>query len=125
MGRFRDDKAPDVLVEALAPLGAPPPAYLVGAAADRSTYEPSQWLASRASSTFWRLPHRPTVTLLCRAAERGGLVSIAFGVVLGARPDIGAVTLALLFGLYRWHGPADVTDVGRRRSVMEIAGSWG
>ena len=30
----------------------------------------------------------------------GGLVSIAFGVVLGARPDIGAVTLALLFGLY-------------------------
>lgn len=30
----------------------------------------------------------------------GGLVSIAFGVVLGARPDVGAVTLALLFGLY-------------------------
>ena len=30
----------------------------------------------------------------------GGLVSIAFGVVVGARPDIGAVTLALLFGLY-------------------------
>jgi uncharacterized membrane protein HdeD (DUF308 family) len=30
----------------------------------------------------------------------GGLVSIAFGVVLGARPDIGAVTLALLFGFY-------------------------
>jgi uncharacterized membrane protein HdeD (DUF308 family) len=30
----------------------------------------------------------------------GGLVSIALGVVLGARPDIGAVTLALLFGLY-------------------------
>ena len=30
----------------------------------------------------------------------GGLVSIAFGVVLSARPDIGAVTLALLFGLY-------------------------
>jgi uncharacterized membrane protein HdeD (DUF308 family) len=30
-----------------------------------------------------------------------GLVSIAFGVVLGARPGIGAVTLALLFGLYR------------------------
>ena len=29
-----------------------------------------------------------------------GLVSIAFGVVLVARPDIGAVTLALLFGLY-------------------------
>jgi len=30
----------------------------------------------------------------------GGLVSVAFGVVLFARPDIGAVTLALLFGLY-------------------------
>jgi uncharacterized membrane protein HdeD (DUF308 family) len=29
-----------------------------------------------------------------------GLVSVAFGVVLAARPDIGAVTLALLFGLY-------------------------
>jgi uncharacterized membrane protein HdeD (DUF308 family) len=29
-----------------------------------------------------------------------GLVSVAFGVVLLARPDVGAVTLALLFGLY-------------------------
>jgi uncharacterized membrane protein HdeD (DUF308 family) len=29
-----------------------------------------------------------------------GLVSIAFGVVIAARPGIGAVTLALLFGLY-------------------------
>ena len=29
-----------------------------------------------------------------------GLVSVAFGVVLFARPDVGAVTLALLFGLY-------------------------
>ena len=29
-----------------------------------------------------------------------GLISVAFGVVLAARPDIGAVTLALLFGLY-------------------------
>ena len=29
-----------------------------------------------------------------------GLVSVAFGVVLSARPDIGAVTLALLFGLF-------------------------
>ena len=29
-GRFRGDKAPEVLVEALALLGAPPPAYLVG-----------------------------------------------------------------------------------------------
>jgi glycosyltransferase involved in cell wall biosynthesis len=30
VGRFRSDKAPDVLVEALAFLDAPPPAYLVG-----------------------------------------------------------------------------------------------
>ena len=29
-----------------------------------------------------------------------GLVSIAFGVVLFSRPDIGAVSLALLFGLF-------------------------
>jgi len=30
----------------------------------------------------------------------GGLVSVAFGVVLFARPNVGAVTLALLFGLF-------------------------
>ena len=30
----------------------------------------------------------------------GGLVSLAFGVVLFARPGVGAVTLALLFGLF-------------------------
>jgi uncharacterized membrane protein HdeD (DUF308 family) len=30
----------------------------------------------------------------------GGLVSIAFGVVLFSRPNVGAVTLALLFGLF-------------------------
>jgi uncharacterized membrane protein HdeD (DUF308 family) len=29
-----------------------------------------------------------------------GLVSIAFGVVLFARPGVGAYTLALLFGLF-------------------------
>ncbi len=29
-----------------------------------------------------------------------GLVSVAFGVVLFARPSVGAVTLALLFGLF-------------------------
>jgi uncharacterized membrane protein HdeD (DUF308 family) len=29
-----------------------------------------------------------------------GLVSIAFGIVLAARPGVGAVTLALLFGFY-------------------------
>ena len=30
----------------------------------------------------------------------GGLISVAFGVVLFARPGIGVVTLALLFGLF-------------------------
>ena len=30
----------------------------------------------------------------------GGLASVVFGVVLFARPDVGAVTLALLFGLF-------------------------
>ena len=30
----------------------------------------------------------------------GGLISIAFGAVLFARPDIGALTVALLFGLF-------------------------
>jgi uncharacterized membrane protein HdeD (DUF308 family) len=30
----------------------------------------------------------------------GGLVSVAFGVVLLARPGVGALTLALLFGLF-------------------------
>jgi uncharacterized membrane protein HdeD (DUF308 family) len=30
----------------------------------------------------------------------GGLVSIAFGIVLFARPGIGAVSLAFLFGLF-------------------------
>ena len=30
----------------------------------------------------------------------GGLVSVAFGVVLFARPGIGAVTIALPFGLF-------------------------
>ena len=30
----------------------------------------------------------------------GGLISIAFGIVLFARPGMGAVALALLFGLF-------------------------
>lgn len=29
-----------------------------------------------------------------------GLISVAFGVVLFARPEMGAITLALLFGLF-------------------------
>jgi uncharacterized membrane protein HdeD (DUF308 family) len=40
------------------------------------------------------LAGRPAQLLL------GGLVSIVFGAVLFARPDIGAITLALLFGMF-------------------------
>jgi len=32
--------------------------------------------------------------------KKSGVILIAFGVVLSARPDVGAVTLALLFGLF-------------------------
>jgi len=60
-----------------------------------------------------------------------GLVSMAFGVVLFARPNIGAVTLALLFGLFSLiYGVSQmVTGVELRRagqtlySVAEQAGS--
>jgi uncharacterized membrane protein HdeD (DUF308 family) len=38
-----------------------------------------------------------------------GLISIAFGVVLCARPDVGALTLALLFGLFSLiYGVSDI-----------------
>jgi len=43
----------------------------------------------------------------------GGLVSIAFGVVLFSRPDVGAVTLALLYGLFN-------LTYGTSRIVMGI-----
>jgi len=47
-----------------------------------------------------------------------GLISIAFGVVLSARPSIGAVTLALLFGLFSMiYGVSEiVTGVQMRRT---------
>src|SRR5215471_21363067 len=48
----------------------------------------------------------------------GGLVSIAFGVVLFARPGIGAVTLALLFGLFSIiYGISDITMGVQLRQV--------
>ena len=53
-GRFRDDKAPDVLVEALALLDAPPTAYLVGDG-----------------------PMRQTLTRLIRARGLDGVVCLA------------------------------------------------
>ena len=47
-----------------------------------------------------------------------GLVSIAFGVVLVARPDIGAVALAVLFGLFAMiHGVMDIVGGVQTRRV--------
>jgi uncharacterized membrane protein HdeD (DUF308 family) len=50
----------------------------------------------------------------------GGLVTVAFGVVLCARPDVGALTLALLFGLFSLiygagHSPAASSCAARAR----------
>jgi hypothetical protein len=48
----------------------------------------------------------------------GGLVSIAFGVVLCARPGFGAFTLALLFGLFNlvYGGSSLVQGIELRRT---------
>jgi glycosyltransferase involved in cell wall biosynthesis len=53
-GRFRADKAPDVLVEALALLDAPPPAYLVGDGPLRQAL--AQLIRARRLETVVRLP---------------------------------------------------------------------
>jgi uncharacterized membrane protein HdeD (DUF308 family) len=52
----------------------------------------------------------------------GGLVSVAFGVVLFARPGIGAITLALLFGLFNLtYGVSQiVTGVQNRRTGWRL-----
>ncbi|HTU09106.1 MAG TPA: DUF308 domain-containing protein [Trebonia sp.] len=48
----------------------------------------------------------------------GGLVSIAFGVVLFARPGVGAYTLAVLFGLFALiYGVSQITGGIQLRSV--------
>jgi uncharacterized membrane protein HdeD (DUF308 family) len=59
----------------------------------------------------------------------GGLVSIAFGAVLFSRPGVGAVTIALLFGLFSLiYGISQITlgiqlrQAGQtRHSVLEDA----
>ena len=53
-GRFRGDKAPDVLIEALALLPAPPPAYLVGDGPLRGAL--TQLIAARGLDTVVHLP---------------------------------------------------------------------
>jgi len=52
----------------------------------------------------------------------GGLVSIAFGVVLFARPKVGAVTLALLFGLFSLvYGVSQITTGVELRRTGQTA----
>ena len=48
--------------------------------------------------------------------------SVAFGVLLSARPDVGAVTLALLFGLFSLiYGVSQITmGVELRRSAKTL-----
>jgi uncharacterized membrane protein HdeD (DUF308 family) len=51
-----------------------------------------------------------------------GLVSVAFGVVLFARPGVGALTLALLFGLYSMiYGFSQITTGVQLRRVGTAA----
>jgi uncharacterized membrane protein HdeD (DUF308 family) len=52
----------------------------------------------------------------------GGLVSVAFGVVLFSRPGLGAVTLALLFGLFNltWGFSLIVMGVQARRTGQAL-----
>src|SRR5260370_42488152 len=53
-----------------------------------------------------------------------GLVSVAFGIVLFARPGVGAVTLALLFGLYSMiYGFSQITAGVQLRQVGRAVGS--
>jgi uncharacterized membrane protein HdeD (DUF308 family) len=52
----------------------------------------------------------------------GGLVSIAFGVVLFARPGVGAVTLALLYGLFAlFYGISQITAGVQLRGISQDA----
>jgi uncharacterized membrane protein HdeD (DUF308 family) len=55
-----------------------------------------------------------------------GLVSVAFGVVLFARPTIGALTLALLFGLFSLvSGTSQIVQgVEIRRATRTLAASF-
>jgi hypothetical protein len=60
----------------------------------------------------------------------GGLVTIAFGVVLCARPEIGAITLALLFGLFNlvygtWALVQGIELRHTRKAVQSAAGGTG
>jgi Glycosyl transferases group 1 len=66
-GRFRADKAPDGLVEALALLDAPPPAYLVGDGPIREA--PARLVRARGLQTVVRLPAGPKAVPLRAGAS--------------------------------------------------------
>ena len=52
-----------------------------------------------------------------------GLVSVALGVVLAYRPDIGALTLATVFGLFSiFYGTSALVLAGQARRVGNTAG---
>jgi uncharacterized membrane protein HdeD (DUF308 family) len=54
----------------------------------------------------------------------GGLVSVAFGVVLFARPGVGALTLALLYGLFALtYGVTQIAAGNQLRSVGRDVGT--
>jgi uncharacterized membrane protein HdeD (DUF308 family) len=54
----------------------------------------------------------------------GGLVSIAFGVVLLSRPGVGALTLALLYGLFALvYGVTQIAAGSHLRSVGQNVGA--
>jgi uncharacterized membrane protein HdeD (DUF308 family) len=54
----------------------------------------------------------------------GGLVSVAFGVVLFARPGVGALTLALLYGLFALtYGVTQIAAGSQLRTVGRKVGA--
>jgi uncharacterized membrane protein HdeD (DUF308 family) len=54
----------------------------------------------------------------------GGLVSVAFGAVLLARPGVGALTLALLYGLFALtYGVTQIVAGSQLRSVGQGVGT--
>src|SRR5262249_61504761 len=100
-GRFRADKAPDVLVEALALLGVPPPAYLVGDGPMRGAL--GQLVRARGLRAVVRLPgwsYRPARYVagasVAVGPSREGSWSPNPGVALGlggprVRPSVAAL----------------------------------
>jgi hypothetical protein len=70
------------------------------------------------------VPSPPGETAGTRALlQLGGLVPIAFGVVLLARPGVGALTLALLYGLFALtYGVTQIAAGIQLRSAGAVSG---